>query len=492
MMRDMVRTGAMVCALSALAAPLSAQGVVITGASSARYVDVRTLVNDSVTTAETDSVSDLYRRTQSGVLVKCLADGWCRYQRAGSPANLVALMQDLDVTAWGFGQGVSIHAQLRARTAMGDARDLWPQAQETLEALAAYVDVDREHVHAKLGRQWSASGFGFFNFDGASVVVRPTGTIAAEAYGGWTLVQGLNRAVTDEAIAAVEDIAPDERSYLLGASLRWRPGSAASIRGQYQREIRTDRAALYAERIALDAELRRWRALLSGELNYDLASGSYNEARLRVQSPLGAGFDGALQVRHYEPYFALWTIWGAFDPVGYEEARADLHWGSGAGALLFGVNGGYRRYEDTNAGLTAFPLRTDGWRVGASASMRPASAFTIDGSYGIDVGFGSSRSDGDVSLRWEPTRRVALGVHGVAFQNIYEFRLGTGRVIGGGFDLGVALRPDLRVVGDAMLYRNTATGMPGLADWNQKRGSIRLEWSLGGDPGQALGAGRIP
>ena len=486
--RRLAAAGAMVC----LAAPLGAQGIVITGASSARYVDMRPLVNDSVPVALTDSATELYRRTRSGVLVQCASDGFCRYQRSGTPSSLVALMQDLDVAAWGLGRGISFHGQFRGRTAMGDARDLWPQANESFEAIGAYLDVDRDLLRARVGRQWLTSGFGVFNFDGAALTLKPISGFSADAYGGLSLIQGLNNAVTDEAIAAVEDLAPDKRSYLVGGSLRWRPSSRGALRAQYQREIRTDRAALYAERVALDGETRFGRAILSGELNRDLATGDFNEARLRLQGTFRDRLDGSVQVRHYEPFFALWTIWGAFDPVGYDESRADLHWGSRSGMVLLGVNGAWRRYGGSGTGLTALPLRNDGWRYGVSGSLRPFQQLSFEGAYSIDVGFGSSRSDGEGSVRWEPNDRLSFGAHGVAFQNIYEFRVGTGRVIGGGMDLGVALRSDLRVVADAMLYRNTTTEMPEYADWNQKRASLRLEWSLGADPGQGFGGRRIP
>jgi hypothetical protein len=492
MIRHIVRRLSVVVALASRAATLGAQGIVITGASSARYVDMRPLVNDSVPIALTDSATEVYRRTKSGVLVQCGSNGYCAFQRSGTPASLVALMQDLDVAAWGLGRGISFHGQLRARSAVGDARDLWPQANESVEAIAAYLDVDRDQYRARVGRQWLASGFGFFNFDGAALTLKPSSVFALEAYGGWSLVQGLNNAVTDEAVAAVEDLAPETRSYLFGGSLRWRPSSRGALRAQYQREIRTDRAALYSERVALDGEARLGVTVLSAALNRDLATGDFNEARVRLQATLRHQIEGSVQARHYEPFFALWTIWGAFDPVGYDEGRADLHWGGVSGKLLLGVNGGWRHYDQTSTGLTALPLRSDGWRYGISGSVRPFTALSFDGAYSIDVGFGASRSDGEGSIRWEPGERVSIGAHGVAFQNIYEFRVGTGRVIGGGVDVGLALRSDLRLVADAMVYRNTASEMPEFADWNQKRGSIRLEWSLGADPGRGFGGRRIP
>ena len=101
----------------------------------------------------------------------------------------------------------------------------------------------------------------------------------------------------------------------------------------------------------------------------------------------------------------------------------------------------------------------------------------------MDVGAGAARSEGDVGVRWEPGDRVYLGALVSAWQSIFEFRVGTERVYGFGLDAGVRLRPDLRVVGDIATYRTDASRSALTTDWNQRRATLRLEWSVGGDPG---------
>lgn len=460
-----------------------AQGIIVNGASSARLIDLRPLVLDSVPYAATTDWGAL-RITSDSVVVTCTqGDAWCHYGRSGTATNLVALMQDLDIVGWGFGRGVSVHAQLRGRSAMGGGRDLWPQAIESFEALSAYLEVDRDHFRVRGGRQYLTSNLGYYNFDGGALLWRFASPLSAEVYGGWTLLQGFAVPVTDAAVAAVEDLAPEKRGELVGGTVRVGLGPMGALRAQYQREISGDRAGLYSERFAVDGEAPVGIGILSGALTRDLATGRYDELRLRYGLTLAQRLSLAVEARHYEPFFELWTIWGAFSPVGYDEQKAEVQWNTTDGGLQLGASGGYRRYGSTNTGVESIPLRTDGWRLGVNGSWRPASAWTAAGSYGMDVGFGASRSDADASLRWAPTERFDVALRGAALQDIYEFRVGTGRVLGAGIDLGVGLTPALRFAGDAMLYRQTTQHEPNMTDWNQWRGGVRLEWTVGNEPG---------
>lgn len=488
----MRRLGAALAAFGALPALALAQGVVISGSSSARYVDVHPFAVDSVPETSTVAAFGQYRQTADGIYVICNANGWCRYDRSTARTSLVAWMQDLDVTAWGLGEGVSAHAQLRFRTATGGGREIWPQVDQTFEAVAAYVEMDRGAIRGRLGRQWLTSGLGFYNFDGLSLAGRLPASLWAEGYAGWSLVEGLARPVTDDAISAVEDIPPTRRAYIFGGTLRWRPSQRGAVRVQYQRELTTDRGALYSERATADGDLRLGLTTLSAAVTYDVATDSYDEARLRVQRVLPWHFDAALVARHYEPFFPLWTIWGTFDPVGYDEGRAELRWTPPSGRLGFGLNAARRHYGATETGFGPAPLRTNGWRIGADASARPLESVALDAAYGLDAGNGASRSDADLSLRWEPGDRFAIGLRGTAFQTIYEYRIGTGTVYGGGIDLGVRVWRDVRLAADAMLYHQTGQDQPQYANWNQRRGGVRLEWTLGGDPGAAYVGGRQP
>jgi hypothetical protein len=462
-------------------AQADAQGVAISGSSSAQYIELRPLVLDSVPYLQTDSAWGVYRRAADGTLARCdAAQRYCSFLRSATPNSLVAMTQDLDVSAWGFGQGMSLHAQLRGRGAAGDARELWPQATQTFDALSAYLELDRSAGRARLGRQWITSSLGVFNFDGAAILFRPTQALHAEIYGGGTLVEGLNRSLSTEALSPVEDLPPTDGAYLLGTTIQLRRNAWGALRAQYQREIRHDRAGLYSERFAADGEARLGaRGTVAGQLSRDLATGSFNDLSLSLRMALPGTTNARLEARRYTPYFDLWTIWGAFAPVGYDELRGNVDWSSADARVSLGASGGRRSYRDTQTGVASLPLRTSGWRLGGTAAFRATTEWSAQASYNVDVGVGASSSDGDVTVRWSPSDRLSLGVHGLAFQNIYEFQVGSGRVLGGGGEGVVRLTPDIRLVADALVYHNTGSDRPQLVNWNQRRATVRLEWAVG-------------
>jgi hypothetical protein len=465
----------------------------LSGATYTQYIEMRPLTIDSVPFALTDSAWGSYRITKSGVLARCVTpDAPCTFFRSGGQQALAAFMQDVDATAWGLAQGLSVHAELRARTAAGNGRDLWPQATQHFDALAAYIELDRSLGRARLGRQWISSALGVFNFDGAAVTVRPWSVLTAQIYGGNTLVEGLNRPLGADALAPVEDLPPDQGAYLIGATAQFRPSWFGAIGLQYQRQIRHDHDGLYSERFAATAETQLGLSTWSGRLTRDLATGTFNDLAATVRAPVAYGVGAALSARHYSPYFDLWTIWGAFSPVAYNELEGEARWSNAEGNLILGTAGGWRKYDDTFTGVATLPLRDDGWRAGVFANTRLFDLFSVDGEYNVNIGFGASGSDGALAVKWQQTERVWLGIHGTAFQTIDEFKVGEGRVWGAGLEAAYQLSPGLRAIGDAFIYRHVARDQPQIVDWNQRRASLRIEWSLGNQPawGGAIGPAR--
>jgi hypothetical protein len=104
--------------------------------------------------------------------------------------------------------------------------------------------------------------------------------------------------------------------------------------------------------------------------------------------------------------------------------------------------------------------------------------------YDIDIGFGASRSDVVAGARWMPDEYRWLGIAASGLQHIYEFRVGTGRVNGVRLEGGTRIAADARIVADAALYAHRQSG-GGSPDWSQRRFSVRLEWTVGRDPGAA-------
>lgn len=483
-MRSRTLAGMLLCgALTASAhAPAYAQGVIVRGATTAQLLELRPYVSDSVLFETTSPYTSTLRRLPDGDVVTCTTgETWCRFHRTGRMASTVPLFQDLDVTAWGLGRGVSVHASVRVRGALGSQPALWPRAEDRVDALSAYLQLDRGRATVRAGRQFAGTGLGVYNYDGASVAVQPWRALRVEAFGGWSLVQGASESFTTSELAALDELPPDRNAYLVGAQVQARPTSATSLHAAWQREVRDNRSALYSERLALDGTWRRAGHQLEGSWQSDLATGTLNELLLRWRAPVVRGVRATAEVRRFRPFFELWTIWGAFSPVGFDEARVQAQWQRADGAWSFDVHGARRRWQDTDAGLGFAELRRDGWRAGGTARWTPRTRWQVSGSYSADVGAGASRTEGDAGVQY--TRGAFWGgITATAFESIYEFRIGTGRVLGVGVDGGWQIAPDVRASASAAVYRQLVRGGASGTDWTQRRAFLRIDWTVGGDP----------
>jgi len=474
----------LILALSAIwPAAAASQSVRITGVTTAQYLDLQPLRVDSIPVEETTG-SGILRRTPDGAVVRCLTgEAFCLRSGAGASLYTVPFLQDISVSAWGLGQGIRFFARLRGRAAISEGPELWPKADDAFDALVAYLEFDRPNYRVRGGRQWMVSGLGFYNFDGASFLLRPTRGLTVEGYGGWSLARGLDEPRTSGSLSAIESLAPDDRGLIFGVTSAYRPSSTASISALYQREIRTDRGALYSDRVALDGVLRRWGVAFTGSLEADLASRQVNEARLAGRFRGPASLDTRLFLRRYRPFFELWTIWGAFSLVGFTEGGLETRWRGERTGLTAGVNLARRTYDDTSLSGTFGPIRSDGWRAGLSVASPLGDVWSADGRYDVDIGFGAAKSA--VSLRVHRALPDAgrLGVTLQAFQRIFEFRVDEGTVFGLGVDGGIKAGSRGFVSGSLAAYHHSVgRDAPG-ADWSQIRATVRWEWTLGPEPG---------
>jgi hypothetical protein len=73
-------------------------------------------------------------------------------------------------------------------------------------------------------------------------------------------------------------------------------------------------------------------------------------------------------------------------------------------------------------------------------------------------------------------------VTGTAFETFSEFRVGYGRVYGGGIQGATPVGP-ARLQASAMYYRHNQQERPSLLDLNQARLHLILEIPIGRDPG---------
>jgi hypothetical protein len=377
--------------------------------------------------------------------------------------------------------GLRSYIHIRGRRPLGD-HELWPRSQQDFEALAAYLEYDRSFYRVKGGRLWKTTRLGFYNMDGVDLELRLPWRIDIGGYAGYSLVRGLNQRHTGDLLSAVEEIPPSDDAYIFGINARWRPSPHFSSSLVYQREIRTDDAALYSERIAGSARVLFAGASVDVVWKHDLATNETNDGRIRISGPLMERWRGSLEVRHYRPYFDLWTIWGAFSPVGFAEGTVRMDWRSASGRAAGHLGGGYRKYEDTDAGTNFLPMRDDGLRMILGVQLKPTGQFVVNGEYRVEAGFGATRSGGDLSIQHPLGAAGYVALRGTAFQTISEFSVGEGAVYGGGGDLAVPIGP-AKAHGGVMFYHHNQKNRPQYLDWNQKRVTFSLEIPIGRDPG---------
>jgi hypothetical protein len=497
LVRAVVGCAALSVAIGPSVRVLHSQGIRLRGVTTTRMLELQRFEDDSVAGATTLPYAGAYRQTANGLVVRCdESEAWCHYKRSGETASAIPIWQDLQATAWGLGEGISVHADMRFRGAAGSLPALWPRSQDRFDLLSGYVELDRTRFTVRAGRQFITNGLGVYNFDGGVLNLRPSRVVSAELWGGRSLLRGINEGYTSSEIASVEELPPDREAAILGASMRWRPARGSALRVMYQREARWNggwrSSGLYSDRIAADGTTRLLGGALDGSYEFDLAAKQTNEARLRWRGVLPRGFEAAIEGRRFRPFFELWTIWGAFAPVGFDELRLDGGWATHDHTISLDLFGGWRKWQDANVGLAYAPLRQTGWRAGGDLTARPLARWVASAHYDADVGAGASREEVDLGLRYEASDAAYIGIAATQLESLYEFRIGTGRMLGGGLDAGVRLTPAIRLMADAMLYRHTQGSGSPYSNWNQRRASVRLEWTVGGDPGLRTGVRGAP
>jgi hypothetical protein len=444
------------------------------------YMDLQETVLDSLPESGVPGEGTA-RKLRDGTLATC-SDGYCRYFRSGPTRHLAPLTQDVELNFWTGITGLRGYVHARGRAPLGDG-DIWPRSDQKLDALAAYVEYARSAYGIKAGRLWQTNALGFYNFDGGALQLRLPHRLEVGIYGGLSLLRGVNRNHNSSLLASVEPLGPDEKAFLMGVQGRWRPLPNLSASVTYQREEGKDSDDLYSERFAGSARLLLERATFDVEFKYDVATESTNLFRVAVSAPLRADLRATAGFKHYNPFFGLWTIWGAFSPVGFREGRGQLDWMDPSGRFGAFAYGSYRQYGDAEVSLAAsMSFQDDSWRIGGGGRWAIREDLTLNGEYRYDAGYGASRSGGDLSLRRDFGRGTYLAVQGTTFETFSEFRIGSGRVLGGGLQGATPLGP-ARLQAGAMYYRHFQYERPSVLDLNQARIHINLEVPIGKDPG---------
>lgn len=463
--------------------PVAAQGVRGTVQMFGRTVEMRPLLQDTVS-IDLVEVDENGRLMFDGKPAYCTGGPTCDYWRSLPTETAAVLTADVSFTAWGLGiQGLSATGLFRVRGDAG-ADFVWPQSQNTFDAMLGYLQYVRGDFRIRGGRQRTLSGLGFSGFDGLDVMWEAAEWVRLEGYAGRSLARGLYEP-RHEALRGLENFHTDQDAYLFGGYAEFEPTPGSTVSLRYQREIWRDRSALVSERASLDFRTTELRPVtLFGAADWDFAFGNLGKAHLTAQAPWQrANLLFEATARRYRPYFELWTIWGYFSPVAYNEGEFRVTW-SGIPNLRIYALGSYLKYEDSNtSSLPWGDLEDDIARYGVGASWTPSEKFFMEGEYLFQCCSGAYLSSGEARLRWQPHWRFGLTGYGTAFQQIQEFRIGEGVGIGGGLTADVGLTRRSALSGGISTYRLTYKNQPANEDWDQLRGWIGLRVDFGKDPG---------
>lgn len=477
-----IRVGTLL--LVASAAPVMGQGMRGEVRVSTGVLGARPLVRDSMPVDEVPG-GGLQRRLSDGTRVTCVVNNFCRWFRADDVDQIVVTTQEFLATGWTGIQGLSTKVHLRSRYG-SDA--FWPQSNQKFEAVSAFADFDRSDYRVRAGRLFRTDGLGYYNFDGASFLWRGWSPLWVEVYGGWGLARGLNAPRSGDLVSDIDPLATDDRGLIFGAEAGGRIGRIASGRVSYQREIRTDRLGLFSERIAFDARAFLDRTVFEVSGEYDWTFEKLNELRLRLNTPIAANFEVVAEARRHSPYFELWTIWGAFSPVGFDEGRLTFAWSKPDLGLGIQTGGAYRNYDETDAGPTNSEIRDDGWRAFANADLRRGAWFA-SGGYRAEAGFGAARFGGDFRAGRFFGDDTYISLRGSRTQTFGEFRLNEQLVSGIGLDGAVKIG-EFSLNAGAALYRIEMEERLTDGDWTQGRFYSSLSYRFGIDPGAGTRANR--
>jgi hypothetical protein len=107
---------------------------------------------------------------------------------------------------------------------------------------------------------------------------------------------------------------------------------------------------------------------------------------------------------------------------------------------------------------------------------------TLSGSYRADIGFGASRSQGDLTARLNLGESNYISASALAFQSAYELQVREGTVVGLGTDAAFRLSNASKLGWSFAVYRHDNEKPTTDMDWSQLRGTVWLEWTVGSNP----------
>ena len=443
-------------------------------------VSFRGVELDSVLAAQTVTTPDGGRATSDGFAVRCgIADLYCFYFRPGSVRSARPSVTSAAATVWGFGlPGLSLRADARVAVDLGDS-GTWPGTSPAFQLLEGYAEYSIERLSGKLGRQLYASRLGFTGFDGVRATARLAGgRVELDGYLGWGLGRASALPVTSDALNPLDDFQPRQRQIVAGAGVGWNH-PLGTARVDYQREVDPRSDYFVSERAALAASLRLpVRLNLDMGAEYDLALTQWGstEATLRYSRPrltVSAGF------QRYRPHFELWTIWGAFSPMGFSGLNGAITFTPHRHVSLR-AKGARIWFDETDTETPLVSVEDRGWQLAFGASYSPDNNLALSLDHATEFGPGGSYTslNGGVSYLARPY--LTLSLQGGRLNRPLEFRFDEATLYLVGLDAEWRLSERWRgSLSATRLMEERDRPDAAAFDWNQTRIAARLSVLLG-------------
>lgn len=480
----MTRVVVAAATLAAVAAgPAAAQGYRIRLDARGQSVSYQGLAADSIRRTDIVTTPDGAFQTPDGYALRCTGETWCYYYRPGPKLVGIPVAATADFVVWGLGiRGLSLKGSARFITDAGDD-DAWPGAEPNAQLLEGYAEYDATWLVVRGGRLLQTSRLQPIGYDGGWARGRwKSANLEGTAYGGWGLGQAAVVPITSPVLNPLDEWRPMSRQVVAGGEVAWMPGPV-DLRAEYRREVDTDWKYFVSERASVSFTGRPVQSLLvNGGVDYNLDYAQLGNADATV-TWLGKGWSVAAGGRHYQPYFNLWTLWGAFSPVPYNAIQASgtvrpIHW------LDLRARGERYWYDNTAASsalVTTF--EDDGWRASVGATVTPADGWTLDGAYLMEVGPGANSGYWDLSATWQPQATLQLRAYGGRLYRPLELRYwdATGTWVGGRATWEFARQ--MQVFADAQYFADErARPDPAATDWDQLRLRGGITVTFGSNP----------
>ena len=416
--------GGMLCLLAICSLPATAAGQQYRLRLDSRFqsVSFRGVVLDSVPLSQTVLVPNGNRETTDGYAVRCgIGEFWCFFFRPGDTRTARPAVTSASATIWGLGlPGLSIRADARLAVDLGNS-EVWPGTTPSLQLLEGYAEYAVERLTGKVGRQVYTSRLGFTGFDGARITGRLLGNrIEVDGYLGWGLGRGTALPVNSEALNPLDDFQPRQRQVVAGAALGWNH-SLGTSRLDYQREVDPRSDYFVSERAALATSFRLPLHLsVDAGVEYNIASAEWgsSDATLRYVHPsvaVTAGF------HRYRPHFELWTIWGAFSPVGYRGVKGSATV-TPIRALSIRARGARFWFEEAETETPLVTVEDRGWQVGLGVTYALREALAVSADHETEFGPGGSYTSLSGAITWLPRPSLVISAQGGRLNRPLEFR----------------------------------------------------------------------